>query len=115
VGVKPAAVSVGDDVLGPRPVLPVQFTRGGDLQDVSDDDGGESSQVGGLEETQVESLSDEPDPEEQEEEGETPPLTKKNEEDYEFVIEDDEELDEAALAARYRPGGDPSADLLSSM
>ena len=107
--------SVGDSVLGPRPVLPVQFTRGGDLQDVSDDDGGESSQVGGLEETQVESLSDEPDPEEQEEEGETPPLTKKNEEDYEFEIEDDEELDEAALAARYRPGGDPSADLLSSM
>ena len=95
--------------------MPVQFTRGGDLQDVSDDDGGESSQVGGLEETQVESLSDEPDPEEQEEEGETPPLTKKNEEDYEFEIEDDEELDEAALAARYRPGGDPSADLLSSM
>ena len=107
--------SVGDSVLGPRPVLPVQFTRGGDLQDVSDDDGGESSQVGGLEETQVESLSDEPDPEEQEEEGETPPLSKKNEEDYEFEIEDDEELDEAALAARYRPGGDPSADLLSSM
>ena len=107
--------SVGDSVLGPRPVLPVQFTRGGDLQDVSDDDGGESSQVGGLEETLVESLSDEPDPEEQEEEGETPPLTKKNEEDYEFEIEDDEELDEAALAARYRPGGDPSADLLSSM
>ena len=41
--------------------------------------------------------------------------TQKNEEDYEFEIEDDEELDEAALAARYRPGGDPSADLLSSM
>eukprot|EP01046_Picozoa_sp_COSAG06_P097581 COSAG06_NODE_43683_length_369_cov_36.992593_1_plen_41_part_01 len=41
--------------------MPVQFTHGGDLQDVSDDDGGESSQVGGLEETQVESLSDEPD------------------------------------------------------
>ena len=63
----------------------------------------------------MESLSDEPDPEEQEEVGETAPLTKTNEEDYEFVIEDDEELDEAALAARYRPGGDPSADLLSSM
>ena len=30
------------------------------------------------------------------------------------LIEDDEELDEAALAARYRPGGDPSADLLAS-
>ena len=51
----------------------------------------------------VESLSDEPDPEEQEEGGETAPLNKTNEEDYEFVIEDDEELDEAALAARYRP------------
>ena len=57
------------------------------------DGGGESSQVGGLVETQVESLSDY----------------------YEFMIEDDEVLDEAALAARYRPGGDPSAYLLRSM
>ena len=31
---------IGNDVLGPRPTQPVQFTRGGDLQDVSEDDAG---------------------------------------------------------------------------
>ena len=77
MGVKPATTSLlcrlGLRALAttfsPRLVLPVQFTHGGDLQDVSGDDGGESSQAGGHVETQVESLSDEPDPEEQEEEG----------------------------------------------
>jgi hypothetical protein len=33
-------------------------------------------------------------------------------EDIEFVIGDDEVLEEAALAARHRPGGDPPAGLL---
>ena len=51
----------------------------------------------------MESLSDEPDPEEQEEVGETAPLTKTNEEDYEFVIQDDE------------AGGPQRAPLLRSM
>ena len=56
-----------------------EFTRGGDLQDVSeDDDGGESSQVGGLLETQVEeeSSSEEPDPGERERGGEAAPFTR---------------------------------------
>ena len=109
---------IGDDVLGPRPTQPVQFTRGGDLQDVSeDDDGGESSQVGGLLETQVEeeSSSEEPDPGERERGGEAAPFTITNEDDIEFAIEDDEELYEAALAASHRPGGDPLAGLLRDM
>ena len=83
-----------------------------------DDDGGESSQVGGLLETQVEEeeeSSDEPDPEEREGGGEAAPFTITNEEDIEFVIGDDEVLDEVALAARHRPGGDPSVDLLRDM